>query len=153
MNKLNKLITKYIEDAIELKPKEDIISPEEIGIIKDKLIAAQTEEIVDEILAQYGEEVKLKVQEDERKKIAKKSAENQIKQVRSLIIEGVIIAFIVGIAVNQITDIISILKNGAGHAVIISFIIMLIAVGLLAIIIMYNIAKTIRSFMKEFKDD
>ncbi len=97
-------------DAV-VKSKEDLINAEASDEDKSELIASLRErrkkKIIEEICAKYKEELMREIDIE-----AKKEANLQkIEELKSLVWSGFLLAFIVGLAVNQATEIIGYYKG------------------------------------------
>ncbi len=105
MSKLDEVL-----DAL-MKSKSGVIAENASVEEKDELIAALREkkkkEIIDEIREKYKEELKKEVDIEAQKSLHKA----RIKELRSLMWNGFALAFVVGLAVNQVTDFIGYYKG------------------------------------------
>ena len=113
--------------------------------VKERFIS----DIKEEIKVEYKEEMK-KNAEEEREKIR---LINKIKDFKALFFSGIIIAFIVGLLVNQVTDIISIFKGALNAKFLIysvgySFIIAVV----LYLIIKFSLLSEILKIIKKFTE-
>lgn len=103
---LETLVDNYI------KLKEDVVLKESAGI-KDK--EEYTASVKKSLLSQIYTEVENEVRDDAIQKadkiIEKKADKKRINEFRRLTIDGLIVAFFVGLLVNQVTDIIGYLKE------------------------------------------
>ena len=95
-----------------IKLKEDVVLKESAGI-KDK--EEYTASIKKSLLSQIYTEVENEVRDDAIQKadkiIEKRADKKRINEFRRLTIDGLIVAFFVGLLVNQVTDIIGYLKG------------------------------------------
>ena len=98
MDTLDNILDNYIE---AVKP-DDKQKPIVVKALREKIIREIRPTIEDEL----HDSMKEKIQEEmeEKRKI------DQAEHLKSLMLEGILLAFIVGMIVNQVTDIISVLK-------------------------------------------
>ena len=126
---LETLIDNYISQSDRLF-KENVV-PDEKERFKEAVKAVMTEKIYDEI----RQEVKDEALADAEEIIEKKAGLKRIKKFRKLTVDGLIVAFFVGLLVNQSTDIIGYLKGSfqtqnIWNTVWISLALLLICVGI-----------------------
>lgn len=139
--------TLIIDDILDVYTKEKKINDEEVKkIVKSKLfddikkevkslegtnLIRQAEEEKKRILIE-AEVEKQRIIEDGKREIEKSKAMYAIEKAKALFKEGVIVAFIVGVLVNQVTDLITpfkeLLHNGGKIPVVI------ITVGIVIVI-------------------
>lgn len=144
---LEKLLNNFIESKhseIKENTEKDEYMEYMTTAVKEKMRAAVVEEIRREIEPEIVEKVKKDNEIEEQKR--------KVKELQEVLWSGFIIAFIVGLLVNQVTDIISFLKGASGIESISSTI--WICIGLLAVcIIAYGwlfITKVLE-FIRELK--
>ncbi len=105
MSELDKIL-----DAV-MKSKMELIQREAPSEERDELITALREkkkqDIVDEIRAQYKEELLQEVNIETAREINRQ----KIEDLKSLMWSGFLLAFVVGLAVNQATDLIGYYKG------------------------------------------
>lgn len=125
---LEKLLNNFIESKhseIKENTEKDEYMEYMTTAVKEKMRAAVVEEIRREIEPEIVQKVKKDNEIEEQKR--------KVKELQEVLWSGFIIAFIVGLLVNQVTDIISFLKGASGIESISSTI--LICIGLLAVCI------------------
>lgn len=144
---LEKLLNNFIESKhseIKENTEKDEYMEYMTTAVKEKMRSAVVEEIRREIEPEIVEKVKKDNEIEEQKR--------KVKELQEVLWSGFIIAFIVGLLVNQVTDIISFLKGASGIESISSTI--WICIGLLAVcIIAYGwlfITKVLE-FIRELK--
>lgn len=105
MSELDRLL-----DAV-MKSKADFIKQEAPEDEREALIAAlrekQKNKIIDEIKAEYKDEIIHSANEE----LEKRANRKKIKDIRSLMWNGFFLAFIVGLAVNQVTELLGFWKG------------------------------------------
>lgn len=100
-DKLNTLVDNYVNNTnINSSSKDD-----------ELIIEAAKKRLKQEIYIEIYKEVKDKALRDADTRIAEQKELHHIKELKKLAIEGLIVAFFVGLLVNQVTDIISFLKG------------------------------------------
>lgn len=125
---LEKLLNNFIESKhseIKENTEKDEYMEYMTTAVKEKMRAAVVEEIRRELEPEIIEKVKKDNEIEEQKR--------RVKELQEVLWSGFIIAFIVGLLVNQVTDIISFLKGASGIESISSTI--WICIGLLAVCI------------------
>ena len=140
-SELDTVLDKFLES------KEEILkgySDEEKAELIDALRERKKCNIVKEIKEQYKKEV---ISEIEREATLQKIAD-----LKSLMRDGFILAFLVGLAVNQITDIIGYYKGTVtiekvGSTIVIA----LVLCGICLIVYFYNFLKSAMSLLKNFE--
>lgn len=110
MAKLNEVIDKFVENF-----KAESIEDEKIkSELKEYLYIQITDEVInskkDEI-EEYTNKKEAEMIQNANKKIQKESLRQKIKDSRELLVSGTVIAFFMGMAVNQFTEFVSILVN------------------------------------------
>ena len=126
---LETLIDNYISQSDRLF-KENVV-PDEKDTFKEAVKAVMTKKIYDEI----RQEVKDEALADAEEIIEKEAGLKRIREFRKLTVDGLIVAFFVGLLVNQSTDIIGYLKGSfqtqnIWNTVWISLALLLICVGI-----------------------
>lgn len=127
---LDTLIDKYINMENLRVFKEDI-APEDT----EAYIKAVKCQLKDQIYKEVCEEVREEALEEAEKITEKKARQKRIEEFRKLTVDGLIVAFFVGLLVNQSTDIIGYFKGSfitpnIGITVVIAVVIFLVCVGL-----------------------
>lgn len=144
-SELDTVLDKFLES------KEEILkgySDEEKAELIDALREKKKSDIVKEIKEQYKEEVISEVNAE----IEREATHQKIADLKSLMRDGFILAFLVGLAVNQITDIIGYYKGTVtiekvGSTIIIA----LVLCGICLIVYFYNFLKSAMSLLKNFE--
>lgn len=111
---LDKLIRAYAKEALERIGKEEAADRVTYDEMEKGLFQMLRQNVKGEILSELNaEEI-----ENREKRIAEEvkqhTTQNALQEAKSVIIEGIILAFFVGLLVNQFTDIITYLKGGEG---------------------------------------
>lgn len=105
MTKLEKLIDEFLR--LRYSYLMERVKEEEL---EDAIIALRekkAEEIVDEIKQSCIDELK----EEARRQISEEQEKQKIKDIKSVVWQGFILAFLVGLAVNQTTELIGFAKG------------------------------------------
>lgn len=148
MDNLDKVIEVFIDSKSEIIDKN--ASEEERNDLLIALREKTKNEIVQEIRKHYKDEI---IAEAETEMIKKNSYE-KIKQMKNLMWTGFIVAFAVGLAVNQITEIIGYFKGTIIVDSITSTMILSIVFCLLCIVIyIYSFMKDFLEIIKKDKQD
>ena len=116
-----------------IKAKSNIISqsaqPEDV----DELTSALAERTKANIELEIREKYKQEIIAEAQKEIEKERDKQQIREIRKLMWAGFFVAFLVGLAVNQVTEIIAYLKGDSTTiwvTVLISVVLLLICIGI-----------------------
>lgn len=148
MSELDKLLDAF------MKSKAELIQGEAPAEEKDELIAAlrekKKEDIVKEIKSQYKKELLKEINTETAKEIHRQ----KIRDLKSLMWSGFLLAFVVGLAVNQATDIIGFYKGTVTidriwPTVLITFILCLVCI----LAYLYSFCKNALSLFDEMKKD
>lgn len=102
-------LDKILDTVMELKI--GLIQEEAPNQDKDEIIAALREKKKKEIIAEIREEYKQEIIADANAQMTKDANREKLKEIRSLMWNGFCLAFIVGLAVNQVTEILGFLKG------------------------------------------
>lgn len=86
-------------------------TPEDREILFEELRDRFKQRVIDEVLKDYKQEIMASVNTEVNEKIQQALHKQKIESLRSLMLNGFILAFIVGLTVNQITDIIGYYKG------------------------------------------
>ena len=78
---------------------------------KKELLAALRESKKRQIISEIRNEYKQEIISDANEEIAKKVNRQKLREIKSLILNGFILAFIVGLAVNQVTELLGFWKG------------------------------------------
>ena len=127
--KLDEIINSHIAPFVEKSKADGNHSDEMFDLATRSLVDRFRKEIKDEILSELtNEEIEQrKAQIDQE--IDAYSTQKAIQATKSFIVEGIILAAIVGLIVNQVTDLISYVKgDGAYWATIVLIVLLVIAV-------------------------
>lgn len=143
--KLDTMIESYIavkEKDLETIPESD--REEYLELLREKIKKMVVEEVKQEYKAQ--------VMADAESDIQQRISDNRISQLKNLMWNGFLIAFLVGLAVNQITDLIgywkgSVSLNSLMPTLIITVILVAICMGLY----FYNMIKETVDIYKKIK--
>ena len=128
MSELDKLL-----DAV-MKQKEELINEQVTDADKNEMIIALREkkktEIINEIKQEYKQQLKKEVDIEAEQKLH----QQKIDDLKSLMWSGFFLAFLVGMAVNQVTECIGFYKgtvqmNSVRSTVILSLIFIVICIG------------------------
>ena len=146
-----KIAKKMINAYVESQNISEGETNDEKEYIKDSAKKNLFNDIKEEIINLEKDRI-IKEAEDEIKKLEQ---ERKIKEIKVLMYEGFIIAFVVGLIVNQVTDILNVSK-GVETKVTITLL-WIIVLGILTIIIYSNkflddIANTIKEKFNRDKD-
>nr|DAO39711.1 MAG TPA: hypothetical protein [Caudoviricetes sp.] len=122
---LEKVVEGYLQQnqALENVNKDDPGGLFIFDTVKEKLVTEITEEIYIEKKQQLLDETEKTISERKQKK--------RMKEISGLLWEGFFVAFIVGLFVNQVTDILSILKGALSKEHLESTIVVIIITGLM----------------------
>lgn len=143
---LDKLIESHIAPFAEKCKSSGNYSDEMFKLAEDALIEKIRKDVKEEIRQELTvEEIeKQKVEID--REIEAYSTEKALKEIKGFIIEGIILAVIIGLIVNQMTDIITYLKGTEAYLATIIIIICLIIAVLIYIILRF--ANTVGKMIK-----
>lgn len=98
---LDKVVSEYVHNnAEEKQEKPDILVAAEEAIKK---------KIIDEIRSEISAEEYIKA----RAEVEAEENENKLEELKEIIWSGFCVAFLVGLLVNQVTDVITYLKGGS----------------------------------------
>lgn len=106
MSELDKLL-----DAV-MRQKQDVIEAEADPSERQELIDALREKKKDDIVKEIRNEYKQELKEEIISEMQDERNRKKIEDLKELIVTSLVMAFLVGLAVNQVTDIISYFKNG-----------------------------------------
>lgn len=122
-------------DAL-MKAKEDKIGSDMSAMDKSELIEALKKEKKRKIIQEIRDEYREEIVEESEAEIKKNSQNKKIGELRSLMWDGFVLAFIVGLAVNQATDFIGYYKGSVTLANIQSTVIIM-GILLLICVLLY----------------
>ncbi|MDE6314057.1 MAG: hypothetical protein K2M46_10670 [Lachnospiraceae bacterium] len=145
---LEKLLDDFVESRhmeIEAGTEKDEYNALMKTAVKDKL----RNDIMKEIQAEYEQEIIKKVKKD----IAVSEQKRKLKELQDVLWSGFLIAFIVGLLVNQATDVISFLKGTLNTTSITSTIwICLVLLAVCLITYAWIFISKVLNFMQEIKN-
>jgi DNA polymerase III delta prime subunit len=134
-------MSKTLDEILDvfMKSKEDIINKNATAKDRDELITTLREKIkaniIQEIRIEYKDEIVAQANGEIQKRINKE----KIRQLKSLMWNGFFVAFLVGLAVNQITDLIAVFKEN--HSNIVTLIISVVLLGIVVLMYFYQFIK------------
>ncbi len=105
MGELDKVLDKVMESKAEL------IQESAQDADKKELIAALREKKKQSIVSEIREEYKKELIREAKEEVSKEANRQKMKDLESLMWSGFFLAFLVGLAVNQVTDIIGYYKG------------------------------------------
>lgn len=144
---LRQILEKYVPSKLSDQSKaeqETIISALEIEIAKE-IISEKSDELTS---------LQIKKLQEERKKMAAERLHNSIEQIKSVLVTGCLIGILIGLLVNQATDLIS-LGKGVSPDMPFTGTVGIIILLLLAIIIViyilyrYTVARIVEKYLKK----
>lgn len=127
---LDKLIRAYAKDALERVGREEAADRATYAEMEKGLFQMVRQTVKTEILAELDEEEIANREKRISEELTRRSTQKALQDAKNVIIEGIILAFFVGLLVNQSTDIITYLKTGGGPFTPTLWIITAIVVGL-----------------------
>ena len=101
---LRQVLEKYVPEKI----------PDESQAEQEAIISALEDKIANEIVSEKSDELtslQIKKLQKEREKIAAERLHNAIEQVKNVLVTGCLIGILIGLLVNQATDLISLGKG------------------------------------------
>lgn len=127
---LDELLTKAYEDNEKEIKAQTSIEPDDTEFMFESVKERISSKIYSEIKEEVYEEIMEKVNED----LKKHEHDRKIEELRKVIYSGFIIAFFVGLLVNQVTDIASYIKKSLelewGITIILIVFLAIISIGL-----------------------
>ena len=142
---LNMLAKARIMQLLDETEKDfDVSTPEKAEVasrLQCDLIKEVREEIKAELLEEEIATMKATVSQEE----ANLRRSSSIKNIKTLLFDGFLVAFLVGLTVNQVTDILSYIKTGEGN-VPLTLLSILILVVLIFVLVQYRLCGTIVNF-------
>lgn len=146
MNKLDEVL-----DAL-MKSKEDIIAKNATDKDKNELISALREKIKAQIIDEIRIEYKNEIIKQADAEIKKKVNNEKEKQLKSLMWNGFAVAFIVGLAINQITELITFLKKLAPLNInILTLVLSIILIVIVVVLYLYQFIRDVIDTWNEIK--
>ena len=152
---MGKLLVDVVEVYVEDKRnslglgEEDPNAEEVMKAFKKNISQGIMREVVHEQEKKIEQFAKKKI-EEEQKEATKQREENHIRELKVLLWEGFFIAFVVGLLVNQATDIISIFKGVLDPEHIV-FTLITISILLLLCVLMFSL-EYLKKLLAFFKD-
>ena len=144
MSELDKLL-----DAV-MKQKEDLISEQAIHSDKNEMIIALREKKKREIVNEIKQEYKQQLKEEVDIEIEEKLHQQKIEDLKSLMWSGFFLAFIVGLAVNQVTELIGFYKGTVQVESVLSTVILtIIFLGICIMAYIYSFLKNALSIINK----
>ena len=119
----------------------------------DDLVSALRERTKNKIVSEIKEEYKKELKKEVNTEIQEEQHRKKISELKTLMWEGFIIAFIVGLTTDQVTDIIAHFKGSAllpsvWTTIGIAVVLLLVAIGIYA----YTFFNNVLSIIREYKD-
>lgn len=124
MKKLDNLVDFYVEEKTD-----DKVSSKDKKLLKEALVSKVLQEVKADLTQAEKDDLK-KILEQERKALRRGS-------IAELILDAVVLAFLVGLAVNQLTNIFDQLRLGVGISVLHWAIVSLIFLAILVILFLF----------------
>lgn len=142
---LDKLVNARIMQLFnEVEKGFDVSIPERVEItsrLQSTLIQEVREEVKAELLKEEIATMKARVSQEEAN--LRRSA--SIKNIKTLLLDGFLVAFLVGLIVNQVTDIFSYFKTGNGN-IPLTLLFILILIVLICLLVQYRLCDAIVNF-------
>lgn len=145
MKELDKVLQALINAKAEVLSQNATL--EEQTDFKEALIENYKSKIIHEIKEEY----KAEITEEVKRESKQSEYKQKLKDLHELMRNGFILAFIVGLAVNQVTDIISFVKGASSIKDITSTVI--IAIILIAICIVYYLYNFFKQGIEIFNEN
>ncbi len=105
MSELEKVL-----DAV-MKSKDDLIREEISEADRDELIASLRETMKKKIVEEVKEQYKQEIIEEANDEMTKAANRQKLKEIKSVMWNGFLLAFVVGLVVNQVTDLVGFWKG------------------------------------------
>ena len=132
--------------------KKDIISKEISEEEREELITALREQKKRKIIQEIKEEYKQEVIAEADIEIKEKLNHQKIKDIRTLMWNGFFVAFIVGLVVNQVTELLGLLKSEISESELVPTLIFTVVLLLLCLgIYLFSFVKDVLSVFNEKK--
>ena len=143
-NTLETLLDKYLKLEEKILFRENAVPNE-----KEAYVDAIKKQLSDKIYAEIKQEILESVLADAEEIIEKKAGLKRIEEFKKLSIDGLIVAFFVGLLVNQSTDIIGYFKgsfstNNIWLTVGVAVVLLLICVGIFVGLFISELIKLLR---------
>lgn len=143
--KLDMMIESYIavkRDALENIPESE----------REEYLEPLREKIKKDVVEEVKQEYKAQVMADAENDIQQRISDNKISQLKNLMWNGFLIAFLVGLAVNQITDLIGYWKGSVSLSSLMpTLIITVVLVAICMGLYFYNMVKDTVDMYKKIK--
>ena len=137
-------MSKALDETLDalMESKGDIIDKNATAKDREELITALREklkaDIIEEIRLEYKDEIVAQANDDIQKRVNKE----KIEQLKSLMWNGFLVAFLVGLAINQITELITALKKLVPIDInIVTTIISIVLLGIVVSMYVYQFIK------------
>lgn len=152
MSKLDKVIDVYIKEKSSCYENKTEI--ESIKELEDALREKLRRQIVEEVKTEHVQEMSDAADEE----IERRANIEKLSQLKSLMWTGFVVAFVVGLFVNQITDIVGVFKGTVNlqsvwPTIIISIVLFLICLGLYLYSFFKNVIEMYNDIKKKKKDN
>ena len=145
---LDKVVDSYIT-GVQNKI-EDCVPDDDAEEMVQTIKNVTKQRIVEEVKRQYKDEVKEEVEAE----IQKKVKTEKIRQLRNLMWTGFIVAFLAGLAVNQVTEIIDFFKDSASEISLVpTVVISVILTGVCVVMYIYTFVKDAVEAYKQIKKE
>lgn len=145
--RLDECIDARLQPIVERYKNAQEYSQDDLDDVTSALSEKWRLEIKQDILAECTEEEKQQIRYAVDKEREAYSAKKEVEDLRALIVEGILLAIIVGLLVNQATDFISYLKGEKAYLA--TAVISTILALLLFIYILTRLASVISRLMKK----
>lgn len=105
---IDRAISSLVDEALQRESSSGTtVSSQELSEIRARLFRSYQQDALEEFKAEYGEEVRRQIQSEEQTQAEKNRAIQLVRHTKSLLFEGIFVAFLVGVIVNQVTYILS----------------------------------------------
>jgi len=145
---LDKLIESYLATFEAKYKSKNECDDGMLQIAKNALISDFQKKVRDEIVSEFTEAEKAQID----KKIQEHKTQKDLENLRTLVLEGIVLAIVVGILVNQITEIIAYFKTG-NYAIAWTWgIVFLLGIGVWSFVLS-RLASAIGALLKNKEND
>lgn len=106
-------MTKILDEVLDslMEAKNDVIVKNASEKDRNALISALREKTKADIIQEVKCECEKEIIKKANNEIQKRTNEERVKQLKSLMWNGFVVAFLVGLAINQVTELITVLKG------------------------------------------
>lgn len=148
MDKLDQLVDAYISN------QQKIINNRAPAKDKDELLNALREKLKQEVMQEIKDKFEDEIIAEASEKIQKNANREKLNQLTGLMWNGFLLAFFVGLAVNQVTEIINyynrtLFGNSLWFTLIISLILIVLCIALYACAFAKYVIETYRELTKK----